>query len=201
MAGLSGVALLCRSTLAGAYGGTVPLPLALCLGLRCSAAAVALASPAGTSGAVGGRVAALPLPAPWCGPGFVAAPPLALSAVVSVFVRGSGESFVSACGSMTMTSSRAVYLLEGVIFLPFSFLPASFPDENLDHVGRATMAYVASFSFLEALSWKLRWRRSSAILGELLLLHLPSLLFICIVQVAFGHRLLFAGECFATVPV
>ena len=130
MAGLSGVALLCRSTLAGACGGTAPLPLALCLGLQCSATAVALASPAGTGGAVGGRVAALPLPAPWCGPGFVAAPPLALSAVVSGFERGGGESFVSACGSMMTTHSGAVYLLEGVIFLPFSFLPASFPDET-----------------------------------------------------------------------
>jgi len=101
MASLSGAVPLCRSTLAGAYGGTVPLPLALCLGLRCSAAAVALASPAGTSGAVGGRVAALPLPAPWCGPGFVAAPPLALSSVGSGLERGGGESLVSACGSMT----------------------------------------------------------------------------------------------------
>ncbi|KAG2615316.1 hypothetical protein PVAP13_3NG063990 [Panicum virgatum] len=101
MAGLSGAAPLCRSTLAGTYGGTVPLPLALCLGLRCSAAAVALASPVGTSGAVGGRVATLPLPAPWCGPGFVAAPPLALSAVGSRLERGGGESLVSACGSMT----------------------------------------------------------------------------------------------------
>src|SRR6185312_13592129 len=136
------------------------------------------------------------------GPGFVAAPPLALSAVVSVFERGSGESLVSACGSMTMTPSRAVYLLEAIIFLPFSFLPASFPGENLDHVGRATMASMASFSFLEeALSWKLCWWRSSALLGELLLLHLPSLLFICIVQVAFGCRLFVAGGCVAAVPV
>ena len=40
-----------------------------------------------------------------------------------------------------------------------------------------------------------------ALLGELLLLHLPSFHFICIVQVALGRRILFAGGCFAAVPV
>ena len=38
-----------------------------------------------------------------------------------------------------------------------------------------------------------------ALLGELLLLHLPSFYFICIVRVALGRRLLFAGGCFAAV--
>ena len=38
-----------------------------------------------------------------------------------------------------------------------------------------------------------------ALLGELLLLHLPSLHFICIVRVVLGRRLLFAGGCFAAV--
>ena len=127
MAGLSGAASLCRSTLVGAYGGTAPLPLALCLGLKCSAATMALASPAGTGGAVGGRVAALPLPAPWCGPGFVAAPLLALSTVGSGLERGDGESFGSACGPMTMPPSGIVYLVKGVILPPFSSL-ASLPS-------------------------------------------------------------------------
>ena len=40
-----------------------------------------------------------------------------------------------------------------------------------------------------------------SLLGEFLLLHLPSLHFICIVRVALGRRLLFAGGCFAAFSV
>ena len=48
---------------------------------------------------------------------------------------------------------------------------------------------------------KLCWWPSFALLGEFLLLRLPSLHFICIVRVVLGRRFLFAGGCFAAVPV
>jgi len=63
------------------------------------------------------------------------------------------------------------------------------------------MAHVGVVSFLKALSWKFCWRRPSALLGEFLLLHLPSLHYICIVWVALGRQILFVGGCFAAVPV
>jgi hypothetical protein len=48
--------------------------------------------------------------------------PLLVSAIGSGLERGGGESLESTCGLMTMTPSGVVYLLEGVIFPPFSYL-------------------------------------------------------------------------------
>jgi len=59
---------------------------------------------------------------PWLPLRFVAAPLFARSAVGSGLERGGGESLGSACRSMTTTPSGAVYLLEGIIFLPLSYL-------------------------------------------------------------------------------
>jgi hypothetical protein len=64
---------------------------------------------------------------------------------------------VKALGLLTATPSDTVYLLEGVIPPLLPSPPASFPGENLDHVGRMTRALMASLPPLEVSSWKLCW--------------------------------------------
>ena len=69
--------------------------------------------------ALGGRVAVAAAAGPLVWPGVMTAPPLALLAVGTRLERGGGESLGSACGPLTTTLAGAVYLLEGVILLPF----------------------------------------------------------------------------------
>ena len=65
--------------------------------------------------------------------------------------------------------------------MPFSSM--SFPDENLDRVGRTTTASFASLPPWRCLGCSWPWW-SIALLGEDPLLRLPSLSLLCIVQVA-----------------
>jgi len=93
---------------------------------------------------------------------------------------------------VTETSEGVAYLVEGVTFPPLPFPSVSFSGENLDHVGRMTMAPFASLPpWRRCLGSSCRWW-SIALLGVASLLRLPSLSFLYIVQVALvvGWRML-----------
>ena len=91
-------------------------------------------------------------------------------------------------------SEGVSYLVEGVTFPPLPFPSVSFSGENLDHVGRMTMAPFASLPrWRRCLGGSCRWW-STALFGEDPLLCLPSLSFHYIVQVPL------VGGCF-TAPL
>ena len=87
-----------------------------------------------------------------------------------------------ACGPVTATPRTSLTLLKASLFPPMPFSSMSFPDENLDRVGRTTTASFATLPPWCCLGCSCPWW-SIALLGEDPLLRLPSLSFLYIVQV------------------